>query len=93
MAAMASNHKDAMMKFDLVEEPIHVGKTALYLTDLEIGDINDLFDRFKEGLCDPVHKMLPFSDWCLTSMVRHQFVVHWLSQQSSHKCLYAVGKR
>ena len=59
LAAVASESKDAMMKFSSIEEPIHIGKTALYSTDFEIDVCPNLLGVFMEGLDESVKKMLP----------------------------------
>ena len=47
--------------------PIHVGKTALYLTDCELGYTDSLKDRLK--LHGPMKYIFPSREWCMTESV------------------------
>ena len=61
--------KSDMFKFANHKEEIHVAKVSLYLTDFELTDSPELFQALTQGLIGPMSKMMPSSEWCMTSWV------------------------
>ena len=65
-AAITSQDNCAQFKLSPENTSIHVGKTALYLTDYELGDNACLMNQLE--LHGPMKCILPSKEWCMTEL-------------------------